>query len=100
MNVRIERKYYSRDFKLEAVKLFESSIKPKSHIANDLGICESLLYSWAKQFKAKGDHAFKNMSQLTEEQVEIKRLRIENRRLREERDILKKATAFFARESK
>lgn len=95
-----KRNSYTKEFKLEAIRLTEETGKSASQIAHELGISVHLLYNWRKQYKDKKDSAFINESQLTSEQQEIKRLRLENARLREERDILKKATAFFAREPK
>lgn len=91
----MKRRKHSNAFKMEAVRLAERGDVPVSHVAGDLGICESLLHKWIHQFGKKPDG-----SQVTaDEHEELIRLRRENRILKEERDILKKATAFFARQS-
>lgn len=91
----MNRRKHSNEFKLEAVRLAERGDAPVRQVAKDLGINESLLHKWIKQFGKKPDG-----SRLTpDEHEELIRLRRENRVLKEERDILKKATAFFARQS-
>ena len=100
MRVKEIRRSYSREFKLEAVRLCEESGKSSAQIASELGISANSLYNWRKQLKELKEGAFKSESQLTPEQQEIKRLRIEVARLKEQREILKKATAFFASEPK
>lgn len=92
----MNRRKHSNEFKLEAVKLAERGDVPVVQVAQDLGICESLLHKWIKQFGKRS-----NGSRFTpEEHEELVRLRRELRVVKEERDILKKATAFFAKESK
>lgn len=87
---------YTTEFKLEAVRLAECEGVSAAQVARDLGIRDSVLYKWMKLFGTKSDG-----TQVTPgEHEELIRLRRENRVLREERDILKKATAFFAKESK
>ncbi len=100
MKSKQRRNSYTKAFKVEAIRLTEETGKSSAQIAHELGISVNLLYNWRKQYKDKKESAFTNESQLTPEQQELKRLRLENARLREERDILKKATAFFAREPK
>jgi len=80
---------------MEAVRLAERGDVPVRQVARDLAISESLLHKWINQFGKRPDG-----SRVTpDEHEELIRLRRENRVLREERDILKKATAFFARQS-
>jgi transposase len=91
----MNRRKHSNEFKLEAVRLAEHGDAPVRQVAKDLGINENLLYKWIRQFGKKSDG-----SRVTpDEHEELIRLRLENRVLKEERDILKKATAFFARQS-
>jgi len=91
----MKRRKHSNEFKLEAVRLAERGDVPIRQVAWDLGISESLLHKWINQFGKRSDG-----SRVTpDEHEELIRLRRENRVLREERDILKKATAFFARQS-
>ena len=88
------RKRYTKEFKLEAVKLAEKIGVPKA--AQDLGVGESLLYKWKKAAEGEGKDAFRGHGRLTERDEELRRLREENRILKQEREILKKATTFFA----
>jgi len=93
---------YTREFKIEAVKLMDESDRPSAEIANELGVRRNQLYKWKEQLSAKGDAAFsgKPGPKPKEQQSEMVKLKKENDRLREEVDILKKAAAYFARELK
>ena len=94
-------KTYTKEFKVEAVKLMRESDRPASHIAMELGIRRNQLYKWAEQLEDKGGLAFKGAGRPAKEnQSEVSTLRQENNRLREEVEILKKAAAYFARELK
>jgi len=85
---------HTNEFKQEAVNLAQRGDIPIAQVARDLGICENLLYKWVRQFGKKEDGS----SVSPDEHEELIRLRRENRTLKEERDILKKAAAYFARE--
>jgi transposase len=87
---------YTREFKQQAVALFETSGKSKTHIARDLGISDSALSKWCKEFGAQGEKAFPGKGHQTPIEEEMKRLKRENEILRQERDILKKAMSIFA----
>jgi transposase len=87
---------YTKEFKQEAVKLVETSSKCKSEIARDLGISDSALSKWCKEFAAHGEQAFPGKGHQTSLEEEIKQLKRENEILRQERDILKKAVRIFA----
>lgn len=91
------RRSYSREFKLEAVKLILDGGVSVAQVARDLGINENLLHAWKRKFKE--DPAFRGSGRLTPDQQEIRRLRRELERVRQEREILKKAAAYFAKES-
>ena len=93
---------YTREFKLEAVRLMEESGRPPAELARELGIRRNQLYKWKEQLRAKGDDAFpkKRGRPAKVEQSELTTLKQENDRLREEVAILKKAAAYFARELK
>lgn len=94
-------KTYTREFKIEAVRLMETSNQPSSEIARELGIRRNQLYKWRDQLAKKGDHAFTGQGRPTKEkQSELTSLKQENIRLKEEIEILKKAAAYFARELK
>jgi transposase len=89
------RKHYTEEFKLEAVRLVKESGRTQEEIAGDLGIGKSTLGKWLHHYREEyllaGPHEDK--------EKELKRLRRENELLRQERDLLKKATAFFAKET-
>lgn len=87
---------YTPEFRAEAVRLARTSGRPLREIANDLGCSLESLRHWVKQTQVD---AGEREGLTTEEREELRRLRKENRLLREEREILKKAAAFFARES-
>ena len=89
-----KRRKYSEEFKREAVKLVSDQQLSVAAAARNLGIHPNLLRNWIQRFESENEDA----SLTEEERMEIARLRAENRRLRMERDILKKATAFFANE--
>jgi len=92
-------KTYTKEFKLEALRLVEQSDRPASEIANELGIRRNQLYKWKEQLEAKGDVAFSVRGRPKKDQEsEAARLRAENKRLKEENAILKKAAVFFAKE--
>ena len=93
------RRRFDRAFKLEAVKLVRERGVSAAQAARDLDVHENVLRKWVKEFAADPQHAFPGLGQLKPEQQEIERLRREVIRLKAERDILKKATAFFAKES-
>lgn len=94
-----KRKTFSKEFKLEAVRLLETSGKPAADIARELGVQRNQLYKWQEQLRAKGDDAFPGKGYRTEKDDEIARLKRELERVKEERDILKKAAQYFARET-
>lgn len=84
------------EFRAEAVRLMRDSDKPLSQLAKDLGVSEQTLRAWRKQGQVDRGES----DGLTSEQLEeLRRLRRENRTLQMEREVLKKAAAFFARES-
>ena len=95
-------KTFTKEFKLEAVRLMNESDKPSSLIATELGIRRNQLYKWKEQLDVKGDNAFSKGKgrPLKENQSEDSKLRQENKRLREENEILKKAAVYFAKELK
>jgi transposase len=93
------RRRFDRAFKLEAVKLVRERGVSAAQASRDLDVHENVLRKWVKEFSADPQHAFPGQGQMKPEQQEMERLRREVIRLKAERDILKKATAFFAKES-
>jgi len=93
------RRKYTREFKLAAVKLITEQGRSVAEAARSLGVSEKQLRHWKAVLRGQGQQAFPGNGNLPPADEELRRLREENQRLRMERDILKKATAFFARES-
>lgn len=92
---------YTKEFKLEALRLMEDSERPASEIATKLGIRRNQLYKWKEQMNKKGEvPSAKKGRPKKEDQSELATLRQENKRLKEDNEILKKAAAYFAREQK
>ena len=94
----VEIRAIHAEFKAEAVKLVTEQSYSVAEAARSLGIHETLLRSWKQALEAQGDQAFPGKGNPPAVEEELRRLRAENQRLRMEREILKKATAFFARE--
>ncbi len=94
-----KRRRHTKEFKQEAVLLARRADVGFARAAKDLGIHESLLRSWAKAQATEGADAFRGHGKKAALEAENARLIRENRTLMMERDILKKAAAFFARES-
>jgi transposase len=88
---------YPEEFKREAIELVRITGRSKRQVAEDLGISDVTLRNWIKQ--AERDEGKRPDGLLTDEREELARLRRENQTLRMEREILKKAAAFFARET-
>lgn len=89
------KRKYTREFKLEALRLLESSGLSAAQIERDLDIGDGCLLQWKKQFGKAGEYAFPGHGRSSPEQEELRRLQRENVVLRQERDILKKAIAIF-----
>src|SRR5207249_6104374 len=86
----MERRQYTREFKLEAVRLIKERGVSYAQAAEDLGVHPTQLRDWAKQLADDPPHAFPGQGQMKPEQLEIARLKREVLRLKAERDILKK----------
>jgi transposase len=95
----MERRKFTREYKLEAVKLIKERGVAVSQASQDLGVHPTQLRRWVKEFAGDPQHAFPGHGQLKPEQAEIARLKREVTKLKAERDILKKAAAYFAKES-
>ena len=100
VNPERKRRTFTKEFKLEAVRLLELGQKPATQLAAELGIKRNWLYKWQAQLRQKGpDLAFRGAGQKPlNERSEVERLKRELKRVTEERDILKKAAAYFAKE--
>jgi transposase len=92
--VRNRRKRYTAEFKAEAVRLLQTSDRPVTEIAEHLGVTAKTLHEWVRAVRPAAPDRLTG-----DERQELEQLRRENARLRMERDILKKAAAFFARET-
>ena len=95
----MQRRKFSREFKVEAVKLVRDRGVSAAQAARDLDVHENVLRKWVKELAAAPADAFPGHGQVKPEHLEIERLRREVTKLKAERDILKKAAAFFAREA-
>ena len=93
------RRTYTREFKVEAVKLVTEQGYSVAEAARSLGVHETLLRSWKQALQAQGEQAFPGQGNPPAVEAELRRLRAENKRLLAERDIFKKAAAFFAQEA-
>jgi transposase len=91
-----KQRKHSEEFKFEAIRLARESGKSVAEVAQDLGIRREQLYRWLRTVESSASAVG---GKLTSQDEEIRRLRQELRVVREERDILKKATAFFAKAS-
>jgi transposase len=87
---------YTKEFKQQAVQLVETSGKSKVQIARDLGVSDSALGKWCKEFGERGEEAFPGKVHQTAIEEENRKLKREVEILRQERDILKKAVSIFA----
>lgn len=96
MTAKRQHRSYTKEFKEEAVKLVLDQHYSVSEAAESLGVTDKILYNWKKKYEEEqsGDVLSKD------ERSELIKLRKENKRLQMEREILKKASAFFAKEMK
>ena len=95
-----KRRKYSREFKIQAVQMITQQGMSVGEVARDLDVNPNVIGRWKRELADQGGHTFSGNGNRAPEQEELRRLREENRQLRMERDILKKATAFFANPSK
>lgn len=93
------RRVFTREFKLEAVKLVSERGVSIAQACRDLGLHVNVLRKWVRDQKSDPQHAFPGQGQMKPEQAEIAALKKEVAKLKMERDILKKAAAWFAKES-
>jgi len=93
-------KRYSKEFKLDAISLVIEQGYSRAEAGRGLGVSPQIIGRWLKEQQEDSGQAFRGSGKLTEEQLEIRRLKEENKRLKMEKEILKKAAAFFAQETK
>ena len=94
------RKTYSKEFKLDAIALVREQNYSTAEAARNLEVTPQILGRWIKEAENDEGHAFRGNGKLTPEQEEIRKLKAQVKRLEMEREILKKATVFFAKETK
>ena len=85
---------YPEEFRREAVELYRSSDRSRAEVAKSLGISDGSLAAWVKRARTEAESGLDS-----DERAELERLRRENRELRMDREILRKAAAYFARET-
>ena len=94
-----KRRQYTREFKLDAIRLVIEQGYSCAEAARNLGINANMLGRWVLEYKADENRAFRGNGKLMPDQEELRGLRAENKQLKLECEILKKAAAFFAKES-
>ena len=92
------RKQFTPEFTREAVQLLDSGSRPASELARELGVRRNQLYTWQRESQARGAGAFPGSGARKERTTELARLKRELARVTEERDILKKAAGYFAKD--
>jgi transposase len=92
------RRRYTKEFKQEAIRLYETSGKSEQQVEVDLGMTPGLLSKWRAQARKNGQQAFVGSGHQMEVEAELRRLKRELEVMRQERDILKKAIRVFSRD--
>lgn len=100
MKVFKKRKKFTKDFKRETVRMILDDERSVSDLSVDLDIHPNTLYRWVKEFREQGEDSFRGNGNLPPAEAEIRRLKRELARTKEERDILKKAIAFFSKDER
>lgn len=95
-----KRKMYDRQFKIDAVNLVVNGERSVSEVARDLGIEANMLHRWKQKLTTKGSESFPGKGRLSPHEEELRRLRRELEQVKEDREILKKALAFFSKNGK
>ncbi len=94
------RRKHSKEFKLEAVRLATQPGASVKETAENLGVHPSQIHTWKRELSVHAEQAFPGNGRLKADDEELRQLRLDLKRVREERDILKKATLFFALEGR
>jgi transposase len=92
------RRQFTREFKIEAVRLVRDRGVSVAQASRDLGVHENVIRKWMKEFAADPGQAFPGQGHMKPVEAELERLRREVQKLKAERDILKKAAAYFAKD--
>jgi transposase len=100
MDERRRRRRFDKEFKYEAVQLITEGGETVASVARDLGIHENLLHKWKHQYLEEGAEAFPGKGKLKHRDEEVRRLKRELAKVKQQRDILKKALAIFSKEPK
>ncbi len=90
-------KTYTKEFKVEAIRLADESDKPVTQVARELGLRVNQIYKWRKQLELKQDGAFPGKGQASDKDAEIRRLKRALAASQEENEFLKKTAVFFAK---
>lgn len=93
-------KHFSKEFKVEAIKMVLEGKKSQNQIANDLGVPGTTLCGWVRKYKANPERGLAGSLSATDAEMELRKLRKQNREMEEEIAILKKAAAYFAKNQK
>jgi transposase len=91
---------YNAEYKSEVCKRVVDGGESVAALSRQIGISDNTLYTWVKRYRENNEHPFVGSGHVKAEDVEMKRLQRENRELREENEILKKAAAYFAKNQK
>ena len=97
MKAKENRRRFTKEFKIEAVKLVKEQGMPYRKVGEDLGVSGTVIARWARQLADNGEYAFPGKGKRDVRDEMLHQLEEENRKLRLERDILKKAMAYFAK---
>jgi len=100
METEKKRKTYDRQFKMDAVNLVVNGGRTVEEAARELGVSANSLHRWKQALTSKGSEAFPGKGRLSPQEEELRRLRRELEQAKEDRDILKKALAFFSKGGK
>jgi len=95
-----KRKKYTKEFKLDAISLVRDQNLNIAEASRNLGVSAQILGRWIKEEESEDGQAFRGNGKMTPDQEEIRQLKAQVKRLEMEREILKKATVFFAKETK
>ena len=95
-----KNRHFSREFKMDAVQLVTEKKMSVSKVAEGLDIHPNLLHLWKRKYLKEGEKAFNGKGRIAPERAEIRRLRKDFERMKEERDILKKALAVFSKQKR